>query len=59
MVEAYPSSGSSVPTAYSKQLERLGVLCELSLPVTEATDNGLKVLEGLMVKCSCLGVPGC
>ena len=29
------------------------VVCTF-LPVTEATDSGLKVLLGLMVKCSCL-----
>ena len=30
------------------------MLCELLSPVTEATEGGLKVLGGLMVKCSCL-----
>ena len=34
------------------------MLCELST-VTEATNGGLKLLLGLMVKCSCLEVPGC
>ena len=28
-------------------------------PVTEATDGGLNTLIRLMVKCSCLEVPGC
>ena len=35
------------------------MLSALSLPVTEVTDGGLKTLLGLMVKCSCLEVPGC
>ena len=29
------------------------MLCALSPPVTEATEGGLKLLVGLMVKCSC------
>ena len=29
------------------------MLCELSSPVTKATNNGLKLLLGQMVKCSC------
>ena len=33
-------------------------MCELSSPLTEATDGGLKLLLGLMVKCSCLEVAG-
>ena len=32
------------------------MLCEPSAPVTEATEGGLKLLIGLMVKCSCLEV---
>ena len=35
------------------------MLCAISSPVTEATDSGLKLLLGLMVKCSCLEVLGC
>ena len=34
------------------------MLCALSPPVTETTDGGLKTLVMLMVKCSCLEVPG-
>ena len=30
------------------------MLCELSLPATEATGGGSMCLLGLMVKCSCL-----
>ena len=40
-------------------LESSEILCALSLPVTEATDSGLKALVGLMVKCSSLELPGC
>ena len=29
------------------------MFCKLSTPVTKATDGGLKLLLGLMVKCSC------
>ena len=32
------------------------MLCELSSPVTEANDGGLKCLVGLMVKCSFLEI---
>ena len=35
------------------------MLCELSSPVTEATEGGLKLLVGRVVKCSCLEVPSC
>ena len=35
------------------------MLCELSFPVARATDGGLKVLLGLIVKCSYLDVLGC
>ena len=34
-------------------------MCALSSPVIEATDSGLKTFLGLMVKFSCLEVPGC
>ena len=44
---------------FPKRLERPEMLCELSSLVTVATDHGLKALVGLMVKCSCLEVPGC
>ena len=35
------------------------MLSKLSSPVTEATEGGLKLLPGQMVKCGCLKVPGC
>ena len=35
------------------------MLCELSSPVIEATEDGLKILLGLMVNCSCHEVLGC
>ena len=41
------------------RLERPEMFCEHSSPVTEAADGRWKVLLGLMVKCSCLEVPGC
>ena len=44
---------------FLKMLEIPEMLCTLSLPVTEATGSGLKVLAGQMGKCSCLEVPGC
>ena len=34
-------------------------MCELTSPVREATDSGLKLLLRLMVNCSCLGVVCC
>ena len=34
------------------------MLCELSLPVIEATDGGLKALVAVMVKCAHLEVQG-
>ena len=43
----------------SKMLESPEMLCALSSPVTEATDDGLKDLLRLMMKCSCLEVLGC
>ena len=42
-----------------KRLEKPEMLCELSSPVTDVTDGGLKVLVRLMVKCSCLENWGC
>ena len=44
---------------FPKMQERPEMLCELSSPVTEATEGGLKLLVGLIVKCSGLEVPGC
>ena len=44
---------------FPKILESPEMLCALSLPVTEATEGGLKCLIGLMVTRSCLEVPGC
>ena len=46
-------------TIFPNRLERPEMLCELFSHVTEATDGGLKLLLGLMVKCSCLEIPGC
>ena len=43
---------------FTKMLESPEILCALSSPVTEATDDGLKALDGLMVKYSCLEVMG-
>ena len=40
-------------------MESPEMLCTLSSPVTEPTDGGLKCFVGLMMKCSCLEVPGC
>ena len=34
------------------------MLCSLYLPVTDTTEGGLKCLVGLMVKRSCIEVPG-
>ena len=42
---------------FPKRLERPKMLCEAFSPV--ATDGGLKVLVGLMGKCSCVEVPDC
>ena len=42
---------------FLKWLMRPGMLCELSSLVTEATNSGLKLFLGLVVKCSCLEVP--
>ena len=44
---------------FPKSQESPEILCELSFPVTEAIEGGLELLLGLMVKCSCLEVPGC
>ena len=42
---------------FTKMMQSPGMLCALSTPVTEATD-GLKILLGPIVKCSCFEVPG-
>ena len=44
---------------FPNRLDRLEMLCELSSPVTEATNSGLKLLLELVVKCSSLEVLGC
>ena len=53
---------NNIPTA----LKNCGVkmlewpeMYELSSPVTEATEGGLKLVLGLMVKLNLLEVPGC
>ena len=42
----------------TNRLERPKMLCDLTSPVAEATEGGLKALVGLMGKCSCLEVSG-
>ena len=39
-------------------LDNPEMLCALSLPATEPTDDGLKWWVGLIVKSSCLELPG-
>ena len=63
MVEVYPSTGikTGIKTdcIFPKRLESPYMLYELSSPVKEDTDNRLKCLLGLIVKCSYLEGPGC
>ena len=42
-----------------KMIESPEMLCARCVPMTEATDGGLKTLLELMVKCCCLEVKGC
>ena len=47
-------------TDYTKKPERPEMLCKVCHTVTEATDSGLKLVVGLIQKCSCLvEVQGC
>ena len=41
-------------SVFLKRLDRIEMLYEVSSSVTEATNKGLKVLVGLIEKCSCL-----
>ena len=48
------------PRPRKKRLQKPEMLCEVLSPMTESTYGGLKLLVGLMKKCSCLDeVPGC
>ena len=45
---------------FLKRLKRPETVCELSSPMTEGTDDGLKLSVGLMENCCGLDeVPGC